>query len=67
MESVVKSMKIVGEGLAQKQRKDEFAVYGEYVANELRKFKGKNYDLILAETKQKKIQPFMKPKSKELK
>jgi hypothetical protein len=53
MEDTVRNMRVVGENMTRRSIRDEFSVYGEHVANDLRNLKNTKYRLILAETKQK--------------
>jgi hypothetical protein len=46
-------MKAAGQNTTKRATPDEFTVYGQHVANELRCLKDTKYRLMLAETKQK--------------
>jgi hypothetical protein len=49
----VRSLEVFNEDMTRRSTRDEFSVYGEHVANELRCLRDTKYRLILAETKQK--------------
>lgn len=54
MEAMVKQMTVVGEKLASRQTvKDNFQIVCEYVASKMRRWKEKQYALILADAKHK--------------